>query len=145
MRGLLVAARAAGRGQTLLTRQGGAAGGRVVLHGAVHAVLLKQLLIYELVVLAGKRTAVSLSSGYNKGHWLASVPFTTVVRRGSPLHAHRALCLKRSVPRVSRLTSANSSGQGDDSPSPVLAATGSVCSLHHNCVARRGAGAMMWA
>lgn len=60
--GLLVAARTAGGGQSMVTRQGGAPRRRIVLHWALHAVLLKQLLIYELVVLAGKRIAL-LPSG----------------------------------------------------------------------------------
>lgn len=53
VRGLLVAARTAGGGQAMVARQGRAPRRRVVLHRALHAVLLEQLLVDELVVLAG--------------------------------------------------------------------------------------------
>lgn len=59
--GLLVTARAAGGGQAVVTWQGRAPRGRIVLHWALHAVLLEQLLIYELVVLAGEETVPLLS------------------------------------------------------------------------------------
>lgn len=86
--GLLVTARTARGGQPVVTRQGGAPRRRVVLHRALHAVLLKQLLINELVVLAGERTAPLLpgsSTGRDPtagcfqhhlvlGWWAVSVP-----------------------------------------------------------------------
>lgn len=86
--GLLVTARTARGGQPVVTRQGGAPRRRVVLHRALHAVLLEQLLINELVVLAGERTAPLLpgsSTGRDPtagcfqhhlvlGWWAVSVP-----------------------------------------------------------------------
>lgn len=65
MSGLLVPARTAGGGQSMVTWQGGAPRRRIVLHWALHAVLLEQLLIYELVVLAGKRIVPLLSGDTN--------------------------------------------------------------------------------
>lgn len=87
--GLLVTARTARGGQSMVTRQGGAPRGRVVLHWALHAVLLKQLLINELVVLAGKRTVPLLPGSSTScdptagcfqqhlvlGWWAVTVPY----------------------------------------------------------------------
>lgn len=72
--GLLVTTRTAGGGQAVVTRQGGAPRGRVVLHRAFHAVLLEQLLIDELVVLAGE-TKVSLRSGDTSSFGPTAVSF----------------------------------------------------------------------
>lgn len=49
--GFLTAAGAAGGGEARVAGQRGTSCGRVVLHRALHAVLLKHLLIYKLVVL----------------------------------------------------------------------------------------------
>lgn len=63
--GLLVTARTAGGGQAMVTWQGGAPRRWIVLHWALHAVLLEQLLIYELMVLAGEKTVPLLSGDTN--------------------------------------------------------------------------------
>lgn len=55
VRGLLAAPGAAGRAQALVAAQRRAPGRGVVLHRALHAVLLEQLLVDELVVLAGEK------------------------------------------------------------------------------------------
>lgn len=55
VRGLLAAPGAAGRAQALVAAQRRAPGRGVVLHRALHAVLLEQLLVDELVVLVGEK------------------------------------------------------------------------------------------
>lgn len=87
--GLLVTARTAGGGQAMVTWQGGAPRRWIVLHWALHAVLLEQLLIYELMVLTGgKNSAITL--WWHQQLWpnsslFSMAPFARLVACASPL------------------------------------------------------------